>query len=103
MISEDNRRWVLNHPEIPSRFGKLYDIESFDAGYFGIHHRQATSMDPMVRILMEKVTEAIFDAGINPTELAGTKTGVFIGACFSESEKTWFYDRIEGQSFAATG
>lgn len=49
-------------------------------------------MDPMCRMLMEHAYEAIIDAGINPRQLRGTKTGVFIGATFSESEKTWLYE-----------
>lgn len=52
-------------------------------------------MDPMCRMLMEHAFEAIVDAGVNPRHLRGTKTGVFIGACFSESEKTWFYEKLQ--------
>lgn len=60
-------------------------------------------MDPMCRMLMEKTFEALIDAGINPEEVRGTKTGVFIGACFSESEKTWFYEKLQPHGFALTG
>lgn len=35
MVSDDTRRWEPNHPEIPQRTGKLFDITKFDAGYFG--------------------------------------------------------------------
>lgn len=56
-------------------------------------------MDPMCRMLLEHAYEAIVDAGINPRQLRGTKTGVFIGACFSESEKTWFYEKLQVRAF----
>ncbi|KAH1010150.1 fatty acid synthase [Dendroctonus ponderosae] len=103
MVSDDSRRWEPNHPEIPQRGGKLFDIAKFDAGYFGFHHRQAHSADPMLRLLLETVVSAIFDAGLNPSDLEGTNTGVFVGVCFSESEKYWFVDKPEPQSFALTG
>ncbi|KAK9884290.1 hypothetical protein WA026_005242 [Henosepilachna vigintioctopunctata] len=103
MVDGDCRRWEPTHPEIPQRTGKIYDIEKFDAGFFGIHERQAHSSDPTVRIFMEKAVEAILDAGLNPAELEGTNTGVFVGSCFSESEKDWFFDNMEPQQFGITG
>lgn len=51
-------------------------------------------MDPQGRILLEMAYQAVLDAGINPKSLKGTKTGVFIGACFAEAERTWFYDKM---------
>ncbi|XP_060533831.1 fatty acid synthase-like [Cylas formicarius] len=103
MISGDCRRWEPTHPEIPQRTGKVYNIEKYDAGYFGVHHRQATCMDPMCRLLLERVVEAIFDAGLNPSDLEGTNTGVFIGSCFSENEKTWFFEKLSPQTPAIMG
>lgn len=41
--------------------------------------------------------------GVNPKELRDTKTGVFVGACFSESEKTWFYEKMQVNGFGITG
>jgi len=52
-----------DHPEIPARAGKLYSIDKFDASFFGIHNKQADSMDPQCRMLLEKTYEAIVDAG----------------------------------------
>ncbi|XP_044764314.1 fatty acid synthase-like [Coccinella septempunctata] len=103
MVDGDFRRWRPFHPEIPQRTGKVYDVEKFDAGFFGIHHKQAQSMDPMMRIFLEKAIEAIYDAGLNPSELEGTNTGVFIGCCFAESEAYWFYNELEPNNFAITG
>lgn len=41
--------------------------------------------------------------GNNPKSLKGSKTGVFVGACFSESEKTWFYEKLQVNGFGLTG
>jgi fatty acid synthase len=52
-----------DHPEIPARTGKLYNIDKFDASFFSVHYKQAQSMDPQCRLLLEKTYEAIVDAG----------------------------------------
>lgn len=57
----------------------------------------------MCRMLLERAYEAIVDAGFNPRHLKGSRCGVFIGACFSESEKTWFYEKIQVNGFGITG
>nr|UEN71129.1 fatty acid synthase 1 [Glyphodes pyloalis] len=103
LISGDDRRWKLAHPEIPQRTGKINNVNKFDASFFGVHYKQAHTMDPMCRILLEKAYEAVIDAGLNPKELRDTKTGVFVGACFSESEKTWFYEKMQVNGFGITG
>ncbi|XP_017771571.1 PREDICTED: fatty acid synthase-like [Nicrophorus vespilloides] len=103
LVSGDFRRWDATHPEIPQRTGKINNVEKFDAAFFGVHPKQANAMDPMCRILLEKTIEAVMDAGMNPKELEGTNTGVFIGACFSESEKSLFYDLHIPQSYGIMG
>lgn len=84
-----------DHPDIPQRTGKVNDVDKFDTLFFGVHFKQAHTMDPMCRMLLEHAYEAVIDAGINPKQLRGSRTGVFMGACFSESEKTWFYEKLQ--------
>lgn len=103
MVSCDNRRWEPTHPEIPQRTGKINLITKFDAGHFGLHYRQNNTLDPMGRSLLERTVEALVDAGVNPVELENTNTGVFLGTCVSESERTWMYDRLIDKHFAITG
>ncbi|MFE6174499.1 SDR family NAD(P)-dependent oxidoreductase [Streptomyces sp. NPDC056464] len=57
----------------------LDDISGFDAAFFGISATEARQLDPQQRIALEVAWEALEHAGIPPTSLAGTDTGVFIG------------------------
>ncbi|XP_049869377.1 fatty acid synthase-like [Pectinophora gossypiella] len=103
LISDDDRRWKHTHPEIPQRSGKMNHINKFDASFFGVHYKEAHSMDPGGRILLEKTYECLIDAGINPKELQNTRTGVFVGECFTESEKQFIYDMMQVNEHGFTG
>ncbi|GAB0094756.1 Fatty acid synthase [Sergentomyia squamirostris] len=103
LIDDEERRWRHTYADIPKRFGKINHLEKFDATFFGVHYKQAHTMDPQSRLLVERAYEAVIDAGINPKSLRGSRTGVFIGTCFSESEKTWYYEKASTGSFGITG
>ena len=92
MVTASEKRWPNYNPEIPTRMGVIDDIEKFDATFFGVPYKQAHCIDPQCRLLIETAYEAIVDAGVCPKSIRGSKTGVFIGACFNESEKVFFYD-----------
>eukprot|EP00102_Acyrthosiphon_pisum_P027204 XP_016664414.1 PREDICTED: fatty acid synthase [Acyrthosiphon pisum] len=85
LLTVDNRRWSPGMYGVPSRTGKLKEINKFDAEFFGIHSKLANAMDAQLRILLEVTHEAIVDAGVNPQDIRGTRTGVYVGMMTTES------------------
>uniref|UniRef100_A0A4W5R3G1 Fatty acid synthase n=1 Tax=Hucho hucho TaxID=62062 RepID=A0A4W5R3G1_9TELE len=103
MVTEDDRRWKPGLYGLPKRNGKLKDISRFDAAFFGVHPKQAHTMDPQLRLMLEIAYEAIVDGGLNPTELRGSRTGVYIGVSGSEAGEAFSRDPEELLGYSMTG
>ena len=75
--------------------GFLRDIAGFDAPFFGIPAREAESLDPQHRLLLESGWHALEDANLDPGRLSGSRTGVFVGISNSDYARVLEHGGLE--------
>ncbi|KAJ4286351.1 hypothetical protein N0V88_008057 [Collariella sp. IMI 366227] len=75
----------------------------FDAGFFDITRREAESMDPAQRLLLECAYEALENAGVPKEKISGKKVGVFVGGNYNEHRVGNLRDLDHIPTFDATG
>lgn len=80
--------------------GKLKNTHQFDGMFFKTHPKLIQSMDPLTKLFLERSVEAIIDAGLSPSDMYGTNTGVI--ACSGHSETEIFALKCT-QNFALLG
>ena len=71
------RNEALKKPNFIAAYGKLDDIEYFDADFFGIKAAEAMNIDPQQRCIMEGIYQALEDAGYTSDGYKG-KIGLFL-------------------------
>ncbi|MCX2729176.1 SDR family NAD(P)-dependent oxidoreductase [Saccharopolyspora sp. NFXS83] len=106
LISEvppDRWDWRAQGPGVHARWGGFVDgVDLFDPLFFGISPREAAAMDPQHRLVLQTTWSALEDAGIAPGGLAGSDTGVFLGAGSHDYEHLQRAAGAEVDSYAAT-
>src|SRR6201993_1652315 len=108
-----DRRWSTRfyyHPD-RSEPGKSYTwsaglitgVDLFEPSFFGISPREAAQMDPQQRLLLELAWHAFEDAGIPPSKISGSATGVYIGASTTDYSDLRIGDPASADSYFMTG
>ncbi len=79
-------------PDAPGKMasrwgGFIQRVQEFDAPFFNIAPREAASLDPQHRLLLETSWEALERAALGPEQLAGSQVGVFVGISSSDYQQ----------------
>ncbi len=77
---------------VTKRASFLDRIDHFDSDYFGITPREADRMDPQQRLFLEVAIEALDDAGLTQSALAGTQTGVYVASYHNDYAQLQYAD-----------
>ncbi len=82
----------------------IRDLDEFDYSFFEISPREARLMDPQQRLLLQTTWHALEDAGIAPSKLAGSATGVWVGISSNDYCRRVFsrIEKIEAHSSTGT-
>ena len=110
-VAED--RWTTKRFGHPNRAapgksytwaaGQLDDVWGFDPGFFGISPREAVQIDPQQRLLLQVVWEAFENAGLPPSTVAGSETGVYVGASSLDYGNGFLFDPAAADVQLMTG
>lgn len=83
--------------------GFIEDVDRFEPQFFGITPREAQSIDPQQRILLEVSWSALEDAALANHDLSGSNTGVFIGISSSDYSQLRFHYGADVDAYIGTG
>ncbi|WP_399083213.1 beta-ketoacyl synthase N-terminal-like domain-containing protein [Streptomyces sp. BBFR2] len=78
----DDRDWDATAGA--TRGGFLHGAADFDPAPFRMTDEEADLCDPQQRLLLETAWEALQRAGIDPTALRGSRTGVYAGVIYND-------------------
>lgn len=79
------------------------DPWAFDHDFFNISAREAESMDPQQRIILETIYEAIEAAGYSISQLKGSSTSVFMGQMSDDYRDLVLRDVDDHPQYTGTG
>ena len=106
-------RWNINdyydpNPGTPNKMyirtgGFIDNVDQFDPDFFSISPREAMRMDPQQRLLLEIMWQGFENAGLVPSNFAGTKTGVFIGISNNDYSTLQYLSNEIADAYHGTG
>ncbi len=83
--------------------GFMPGVDQFDSLFFDISPREAELMDPQQRLFLQTVWHTLEDAGYRKSDLAGTKTGLFVGVAANDYANLLAMAGVPIEAYSSTG
>jgi polyketide synthase PksL len=83
--------------------GFMPGVDQFDSLFFDISPREAELMDPQQRLFLQTVWHALEDAGYRKSDLAGSKTGLFVGVAANDYANLLAMSGVPVEAYSSTG
>lgn len=83
--------------------GFMREVDKFDPLFFRITPKEAEMMDPQQRLLVECVYQAIENSGTAVGDLAGTRTGLFVGVSAKDYVDVMAEHQMALDGYSASG
>lgn len=100
----EDREDILQDPVSKNIKGGFVDrVADFDAKFFKISPREASSIDPQQRLFLETVWRTVEDAGYSIRELAGKEIGLFAGVGTTDYNDLMSKHHVSIEAHTATG
>ncbi|MEO9614006.1 MAG: SDR family NAD(P)-dependent oxidoreductase [Nitratireductor sp.] len=77
------------------RGGFIHGVDEFDPLFFRISPKDAATLDPQQRLMLQLAWSCVEDAGYSAHALAGTDTGVYVGASGSDYQLRLCSEQLE--------
>jgi fatty acid synthase, animal type len=103
LVGDPENRVKFKFARQAQDYGLMRNLDKFDYQAFRVPSFIAKCCDPQGRILAEHVYEAIYDAGVSPKSLMGTKTGVYVGCFNYDSLEHWMFNKDTGLGMTSIG
>lgn len=100
-------RWPKDLWNLPKATSTINSITKFDNEFFNIDDLIADQTDAGTRIALEVVYEAIVDAGLDPADLRGPRSGILFARWMDDYKQVFdspqHYDRLIAHHFDLRG
>lgn len=103
LVGDPENRIKFKFHNISGNFGLMKNLDKFDYEAFFIPLFAASKTDPQGYIVLERVFEALIDAGVSPSSLKGTKTGVYAGCFNFDALEHWMAYKDSSSGHASIG
>ncbi|GAA1440593.1 beta-ketoacyl synthase N-terminal-like domain-containing protein [Nocardiopsis tropica] len=96
-------RTAMDNPDLYTTAGAYLGESAFDPELFKVSPRESAGLDPQQKAILKTTWWALEDAGLTASDIAGTRTGVYVGVGSDDFTRAAIRNLAEIDSHKALG